>query len=118
MVACPEGGLGAVDVQKINNTVWLPTGVSTSFKRTPTSVAKKHDQHSHLVRGTAIPTSVRQAILDKNVPAVFAQYLFGFVKDDHRRPDPKSAVNVTAKWTCTEPSIGSGPCSFDMRRHV
>ncbi|MDH5502752.1 MAG: hypothetical protein OEY98_01860 [Acidimicrobiia bacterium] len=55
----------------------------------------------HLVRGTAIPSPVRHAILEKNVPAVFGGHLFGFVKDDYRRPDPTTAVNVTAKWTCT-----------------
>ena len=55
----------------------------------------------HLVRGTAIPTSVRGAILDKNVPAAFGEHLFGFVKDEYQRPDPTTAVNVTAKWTCT-----------------
>ena len=60
----------------------------------------------HLVRGTAIPTSVRHAILAKNVPAAFGNHLHGFVKDDYRRPDLTTAVNVTAKWTCApaEPS--------------
>jgi hypothetical protein len=26
--------------------------------------------------------------------------LFGNVKDDYTRPDPQTAINVTAKWTC------------------
>ena len=55
----------------------------------------------HLVRGTAIPSPVRRAILAKNVPAVFGEHLYGFVKNDHRRPDPATAIGVTAKWTCT-----------------
>jgi quinol monooxygenase YgiN len=36
----------------------------------------------HLVRGLDIPTSVR------------------YVKDDYRQPDPATAIQVTAKWTC------------------
>lgn len=58
------------------------------------------------MRETATPASVRDAILAKQVPAAFGNHLYGFVKDDYHRPDPATAVNVTAKWTCTpaEPS--------------
>jgi hypothetical protein len=54
----------------------------------------------HLIRGLDIPTPAREAILAKNVPAVFGDLLFGNVKDDYTRPDPQTAINVTAKWTC------------------
>ena len=54
----------------------------------------------HLVRGVSIPASTREALLAKNVPAVFGEFLFGYVKEDYRRPDYKSAIMVTAKWTC------------------
>lgn len=54
----------------------------------------------HIVRGTNIPEEARQAILDKNVPAQFGEYLFGYVKNDYKQPDPAHAVQVTAKWTC------------------
>jgi hypothetical protein len=54
----------------------------------------------HIIRGVGIPTSVQDAISAKNVPAVFGEYLFGYVKDEYRRPDPETAIQVTAKWTC------------------
>ena len=53
----------------------------------------------HLVRGATISDAVREAVLAKGVPAAFGQLLFGYVKDDYRRPDPTSAIDVTAKWT-------------------
>jgi quinol monooxygenase YgiN len=55
----------------------------------------------HLIRGVSIPAGVRDAVLAKNVPAVFGNFLFGYVRDDYRRPDPETAIQVTAKWTCT-----------------
>ena len=55
----------------------------------------------HLLRGVGIPAAAREAVLAKNVPAVFGEHLFGYVKEDYRRPDPETAIQVTAKWTCT-----------------
>jgi len=55
----------------------------------------------HLVRGLDIPTSVQDAIAAKNVPVDYGEWAFGFVKDDYRQPDPDSAIQVTAKWTCS-----------------
>ncbi|MDH3190608.1 MAG: hypothetical protein OEM39_08255 [Acidimicrobiia bacterium] len=54
----------------------------------------------HLVRGIAIPDAAKDALLAKGVPVAFGEFLFGYVKDDYQRPDPESAINVTAKWTC------------------
>jgi len=54
----------------------------------------------HLVRGLSIPAPAREALLAKNVPAAFGELLFGYVKEDYRRPDQESAIMVTAKWTC------------------
>jgi quinol monooxygenase YgiN len=54
----------------------------------------------HLVRGVSIPAAAREALLAKNVPAVIGEFLFGYVKEDYRRPDYKTAIMVTAKWTC------------------
>jgi len=54
----------------------------------------------HMIRGENIPNIIREALIKKNVSGVFGEYLFGFVKDDYRRPDPESAIMVTAKWTC------------------
>jgi quinol monooxygenase YgiN len=62
-----------------------------------TTVAKPE---LHMVRGVDIPDVAREAVLSKNVPAAFGRFLFGYVKEDYRRPDYESAIMVTAKWTC------------------
>jgi hypothetical protein len=62
-----------------------------------TSVAKPQ---LHLIRGVSIPTPAREALLSKNVPGVFGEFLFGYVKEDYQRPDQETAIQVTAKWTC------------------
>ena len=54
----------------------------------------------HLIRGVSIPVPVREALSAKNVPSAFGELLFGYVKEDYRRPDQKTAIMVTAKWTC------------------
>jgi quinol monooxygenase YgiN len=61
-----------------------------------TNVAKPQ---LHLVRGVSIPTAVRDAMAAKKVPAMFGEFLFGYVKEDYRRPDQEKAIMVTAKWT-------------------
>lgn len=60
----------------------------------------------HLVRGVEVPANAREAIRAKGVNAAVGEFLFGFVKDDYRMPDPASAINVTAKWT-NKPSDAS-----------
>jgi hypothetical protein len=60
----------------------------------------------HLIRGINIPERVRDAVLDKNVPAAFGELLFGYVKDDYKRPNPETAIEVTAKWVC-KPGVAS-----------
>jgi len=55
----------------------------------------------HLIRGAAIPAPAQAALLAKNVPAVFGEHLLGYVKEDYRQPNPETAIQVTAKWTCT-----------------
>ena len=62
-----------------------------------TAVAKPE---LHLVRGLDIPASVQEAVSAKVASAAFGELLFGYVKDDHRKPDPATAIQVTAKWTC------------------
>jgi hypothetical protein len=56
----------------------------------------------HLVRGLKIPQSVIEVIKAKSLPIAFGEYLFGYVKNEYKRPDPKLAIQVTAKWTCKE----------------
>lgn len=53
----------------------------------------------HIVRGTRIPDTVKDAVTVMGVPASFGELLFGYVKNDYQRPDTKSAIAVTAKWT-------------------
>ncbi len=53
----------------------------------------------HLVRGTNIPDEVTEAVNAKGVPTAFGELTFGYVKDDYRRADQTTAINVTAKWT-------------------
>jgi quinol monooxygenase YgiN len=54
----------------------------------------------HLFRGVSIPGRSRDAVLAKNVPGTFGEFLFGYVKEDYKRPDLETAIMVTAKWTC------------------
>ncbi len=56
----------------------------------------------HLIRGLVINDPVKKAIQNKVPGANFSEYLFGYVKDDYRRPDPSKAIQVTAKWTCAK----------------
>ena len=55
----------------------------------------------HLIRGTNIPEAARRALLDKDVPAVFGEHLFGYAKRDYKRPDQETSIQVSAKWTCS-----------------
>ena len=66
----------------------------------------------HLVRGVAIPSPAREALTAKDVPVAFGEVLFGYAKDDHKRPDQETAIQVTAKWTCTP---GDAPHLEDLR---
>ena len=62
-----------------------------------TNVAKPQ---MHLIRGVSIPASVSSALTAKGVPGVFGEFLYGYVKEDYKRPDPETSIMVTAKWTC------------------
>jgi quinol monooxygenase YgiN len=53
----------------------------------------------HLFRGNEIPEKVCETVSAKVTQANFGEFLFGFVKDEYRAPDPKTAIQVTAKWT-------------------
>ncbi|UCH66199.1 MAG: hypothetical protein JSW63_03445 [Ignavibacterium sp.] len=54
----------------------------------------------HLIRGTKIPERTREALLAKDVPGVFGEFLFGYVKENYTRPDQEMVIQVTAKWSC------------------
>lgn len=64
-----------------------------------TAVAKPD---THLIRGIKLSDKIKNALSSKNINGNFGEYLFGFVKNDYQRPDPKNAIQVTAKWTCKE----------------
>jgi quinol monooxygenase YgiN len=69
---------------------------ATDHMQALTAVAKPN---LHMVRGASIPQAVQDAITAKGVPVAFGEHLFGYVRD-YERPDPASAIQVTAKWTC------------------
>jgi quinol monooxygenase YgiN len=73
---------------------------STTATRHMGALTKVAKPDLHLVRGLSVPAHAREALLAKSVPAVFGELLFGYVKEDYRRPDPATAINVTAKWAC------------------
>ena len=53
----------------------------------------------HLAKGMHLSDAVRETLVSKKVPASFGEYLYGFVRNGYERPDPKNAIQVTAKWT-------------------
>lgn len=55
---------------------------------------------THMVRGVNISPEVQEVIKERNIPFAFAEYLFGYVKNEYRQPDPENAIQVTAKWVC------------------
>ena len=73
------------------------SSTATQHMKALTAVAKPE---LHLVRGVQLPEPAKQAISAKQVPVAFAEMLYGYVKDDYRQPDPATAIQVTAKWTC------------------
>ena len=73
---------------------------STTATQHMGALTKVAEPQLHLIRGVNIPVPVREALLAKNVPAVFGEFLFGYVKEDYKRPDQETAIMVTAKWTC------------------
>ena len=81
---------------------------STTATQHMDALTKVAKPQLHLLRGLSIPAPVREALLAKNVSAVFGEFLFGYVRDDYKRPDPKTAIQVTAKWTC-KPGAANHP---------
>ena len=81
-----------------------PDAVVHYFSTTATqhmgALTKVATPELHIVRGVSVPAPVREAVSAKNVPAAFGELLFGYVKEGYRRPDRKTAIMVTAKWTC------------------
>ena len=73
---------------------------STTATRHMGALTKVAKPQLHIIRGVSIPIPAREALLAKNVPAVFGEFLFGYVKEDYERPDQETAIMVTAKWTC------------------
>lgn len=73
---------------------------STTANQHVQALTKIAKPELHLVRGIQIPEDAAEAISSKGVPGQFGTFLFGYVKEDYRRPNQDSAINVTAKWTC------------------
>ena len=73
---------------------------STTASQHMGALTKVAKPQLHLIRGISIPDPAREALLAKNVPVVFGEFLYGYVKKDYQRPDPDTGIMVTAKWTC------------------
>lgn len=73
---------------------------SNTAKNHAEALGKVAQPDIHLLKGMHISDTVKNALVSKNVPASFGEYLFGFVRNDYQRPNPKNAIQVTAKWTC------------------
>lgn len=80
-----------------NSLVNYFSSTATQHMAALTQVAKPE---LHLIRGIQIPSEVQEAINSKNVPGMFGEFLYGYVKEDYKRPDTENAIQVTAKWTC------------------
>jgi hypothetical protein len=65
---------------------------STTANRHMGALTKVAKAELHLVRGVSIPAPAREALLARNVPVVFGEWLFGYVKGDYQRPDPETAI--------------------------
>jgi len=94
-------GQDAVLIHHIfKNPEALKTYFSTTAEEHFEALSNVAKPDIHLIRGVSIPENTREALATKNVPGVFGEYLFGYVKDNYKRPDPETSIQVTAKWTC------------------
>ena len=74
---------------------------STTATEHLTALTRVAKPELHMVRGLDLPAAVRDAIEAKSVPVAFGEWIYGYVRDDYRQPNPATAVQVTAKWTCS-----------------
>lgn len=99
-------GQDAVLVHHVfSNTDSLNKYFLTTAKEHFEQLTKVAKPEIHLLRGTNISEKVEQSLLDKNVPAVFGEHIFGYVKDNYKRPNQETAIQVTAKWTCNRNNL-------------
>ncbi|MFT5823478.1 MAG: hypothetical protein ACI8ZM_004740 [Crocinitomix sp.] len=63
------------------------------------SVAKPD---THLIRGIKMNDEIIEELSAKNVKGSFGEYLFGYVKNGSKRPNPETSIQVTAKWKCKD----------------
>ncbi|MEK6220739.1 MAG: hypothetical protein N2D54_00645 [Chloroflexota bacterium] len=82
------------------NALALVNYFSTTATEHMEALTKVAKPELHLIRGVQLTEPAREAVLAKGVPGMFGEFLFGYVKEDYMRPDPETAIQVTAKWTC------------------
>lgn len=73
---------------------------STAATEHLAALTRVAEPQAHMLRGVEIPTVAREAIAATGVPVDIGEWVYGYVKDDYRQPDPATAVQVTATWTC------------------
>ena len=99
----PAIGQDAVLIHHIfENTASLVNYFNTTAEKHIKNLTTVANPDIQLIRGVKIDDTVRQALSSKNVKGNFGEYLFGYVKNDYQKPDPETAVQVTAKWTCKD----------------
>ena len=57
----------------------------------------------HLVRGRTVDSHLGAAFESADIPVVTGDWISGYVRNDGRRTDPRTAVQVTATWTAASP---------------
>jgi quinol monooxygenase YgiN len=75
---------------------------STTASEHVEALTKVAKPEIHLIRGVRITENIKEALVAKNVPGAFGEFLFGYVKDNYSRPEQETAIQVTAKWTCKQ----------------
>jgi len=92
------------DAVLVHHVFRNPESLLNYFSNTATkhvnALTKVAKPEIHLIRGVKVPEAARAALSSKIVSGVFGEFLFGYVKEDYKRPDPADAIQVTAKWTC------------------
>lgn len=54
----------------------------------------------HLARGISGSRQIVDVFQRQEIPHALGNHIYSYVKEAHKQPDPATAIQVTAKWTC------------------
>lgn len=54
----------------------------------------------HLARGIKVPAHPAKELGGQHIPIIFGEWAYGFIRDSYAKPDPASAIMVSAQWSC------------------